>query len=355
MNSFIDHYHELFIHEDQSIRKALVQMDITGRGVLFVTSDDNTFVGTLSDGDLRRTIISKKKIDLVSVLEVCNTHPIVMKQNSDINAKIKSANTKGVKFLPVLNNNNKIVNVIDLNAEKSQVFERFPIFIMAGGFGTRLRPLTENCPKPMLKIGEKPHLENLLNNFRNQGFKKIYISVHYLSEVIKNYFGDGRAWGLDITYVEENTPLNTAGAISLLEESSSEPMIVMNGDILTDLDFSKPLVEHLIRGSSLTLTVCQHTYQVPFGVVTEKDNIVTGITEKPISKFNINAGIYVISRSSRDQLIKNENISMPELIKRLMDNNMKVTTYLLDSIWIDIGHLDDLKKANEILTNNDTP
>jgi NDP-sugar pyrophosphorylase family protein len=216
---------------------------------------------------------------------------------------------------------------------------------MAGGLGTRLRPLTENTPKPMLMVGGKPLLEQTLGVFADQGFWKISISVNYRREIVQDYFGDGTKFGVDIDYIEEDQAMGTAGALSLLKERPDAPFVVMNGDILVSLQFSDLLSFHNRLGAMGTMVVREYEHQIPYGVVRAENDLMTGIEEKPIERYFVNAGIYVLSPEALDHVNEGEPLDMPSLLTRLKEAQHKVGVYPLREYWRDIGQIDDLEAA----------
>lgn len=222
-----------------------------------------------------------------------------------------------------------------------------PIFIMAGGFGTRLRPLTDNCPKPMLKVGDKPILETVIKSFVRAGFSNFYISTHFLPEVIQNHFGDGKAFNANITYIHEEIPLGTGGALGLLPENLSEslPLIMINGDVLTNIDFQRLLAFHNSNNADATICVREYDYQIPYGVITGEGNKITSMVEKPVHHFFVNAGIYVVSPSIFKSVPKNHRIDMPTLLEQHMKNNRDILMFPVHEYWLDIGRMDDFKRA----------
>ena len=217
---------------------------------------------------------------------------------------------------------------------------------MAGGFGTRLKPLTDNCPKPMLPIGNKPILEIMIQHFIKQGFNNFYISTHYLPEIIKSHFGNGQDLGINIQYVYEKEPLGTGGALSLLpDDITNLPLIMVNGDILTNMNFENLLNFHNSHSSNVTMCVREFQYQIPYGTVESENNIVKHLSEKPINYFNINTGIYILNPNIYKDLEKNTSISMPELIEKAIYSKQKVMSYNLNEYWLDIGQMKDYHQA----------
>jgi NDP-sugar pyrophosphorylase family protein len=217
---------------------------------------------------------------------------------------------------------------------------------MAGGFGTRLRPLTDNCPKPMLKVGGKPMLEILIDSFIKSGFNNFYISTHYLPEQIRDYFDDGSSKGVNITYVHEESPLGTGGALGLLPENMAKlPLVLINGDILTKVDFGKLIEFHDNNKAESTMCVREYEYQVPFGVVEGEGNNVTSMIEKPIQRFFINAGIYILNSSVIDTVKPHNYLDMPTLLEQQIANSQTVVKFPIYEYWLDIGRMDDFNRA----------
>ena len=221
-----------------------------------------------------------------------------------------------------------------------------PVFIMAGGFGKRLRPLTNNCPKPMLKLDKRPMLEILLTRFVNLGFSNFYISTHYMPEVISDYFGDGSKWNVKIQYVYEKYPLGTGGALGLLPDDVGDlPIILINGDILTTVDFVKILDFHEKNTAEATLCVRKYEYQVPYGVVSGDGLNVKSMEEKPTHEFFVNAGIYVVNREVKNLCERGEHMDMPRVLEKLVTNAKEVLMFPVHEYWLDIGRPDDYRRA----------
>ena len=219
--------------------------------------------------------------------------------------------------------------------------------ILAGGKGTRLRPLTYAIPKPLLPIGRKPILEIIIERLREHGFTDIILTVEYKAELIEAYFRDGDSLDVNITYLHENKPSGTAGPLKLVEHLlDDQPFITMNGDLLTDLDFGEMYQAHLEKNLELTMATTTHTIKSPYGVIDMQDNKIVSIREKPDLTFLINAGIYVVSPSALDIISKGEFFDMPDLIQTLIDQGRKVETYYIDGKWQDIGTMESYEKAN---------
>jgi NDP-sugar pyrophosphorylase family protein len=218
---------------------------------------------------------------------------------------------------------------------------------MAGGFGTRLRPLTDNCPKPMLKVGDKPILEILVRSFIKAGFVNFYISTHFMPEQIHEYFGNGSGLGVNIVYVHEDSPLGTGGALGLLPDDLPKnlPLIMINGDVLTTVDFKRLLTFHNENQADATMCVREYDYQVPYGVINGEGNKITSMVEKPIQRFFVNAGIYIVSPKVIQSVPANHKIDMPTLLEQHMQKTDNILMFPIHEYWLDIGRMDDFKRA----------
>jgi len=221
------------------------------------------------------------------------------------------------------------------------------VVLMAGGLGSRLKPMTDECPKPLLKVGNKPILENILEDFKENGFTRFYISVNYMSDMVEEYFGDGSRWGVEIKYLYEDKKLGTAGAISLIKEKHSEPIFVMNGDLLTKVNFQQMLDFHIEHKADVTMGIREFDFQVPYGVVKRDDYRFVDIIEKPVQKLFINAGIYILNPELLEMMPGNSFYEMPNLLKYFKDQNKDIIVFPVREYWLDIGHIDDYKQANE--------
>jgi NDP-sugar pyrophosphorylase family protein len=218
--------------------------------------------------------------------------------------------------------------------------------IMAGGKGVRLHPQTLNCPKPLLRIAGKPILEHIIEHAKNQGFTNLVIAINYLGHMIEDYFGDGDKFGVKIQYLRENLPLGTAGALSLLDPKPDSSFIVTNGDVITDINYVELLNYHHQNSASATMAVRGYEWQNPFGVVQTQGLEIIGFEEKPITRSNINAGVYALEPSALSLLGKSEPCDMPMLLKRLQEKSKLVIAFPMHESWLDIGRLEDLDKLS---------
>ena len=335
---------------NSTIKEALKIIDSGAIRIALVVDSDNKLLGTLSDGDIRRGLL--KNLSLNDTIEdLYSKSPTIASVNDSNERIIQKAISKQVYQIPVVDDEGKLVDIVNLATLLNITKKRNRVILMAGGLGTRLRPLTQDIPKPLLKVGNKPILETIIKNFANFGFVNITISLNYKGEMIKGYFGDGSDFGVNIDYIEENMRLGTAGALSLIENKPNEAFFVMNADLLTDVNFSHLLDFHSFSNSDATMCVREYEYQVPYGVIEVEESNVTSIVEKPIQKFFVNAGIYVLSPKVFDYIPKNEFYDMPTLFNTFIEKEKKVISFPIHEYWLDIGRLEEYKKANEEYEN----
>lgn len=335
---------EILINQGASVADALKLIDAQKIKIAIVVDDEGHLVGSITDGDVRRGLL--KGFGPQDKLEaIMNRHPKSADSGQKREALAALMKEHGISVLP-LTRDAKVVDVVTLDdVSKAEVLQN-PVFIMAGGFGTRLRPLTDTCPKPMLPVGDKPILEIIINNFIRSGFRNFYISTHYLPEVIREYFGDGSRLGVSIQYVHEEQPLGTGGALGLLPEDIQKlPLIMMNGDILTNMDFAKLLSYHNAHDADATMCVKEYQYQIPYGVIETEDGTVIDMVEKPIQYFSVNTGIYVINAGIYKKVPRGFNVTMPDLLQSEIDGNRRVIAYHLNEYWLDIGQMKDYNQA----------
>ena len=248
--------------------------------------------------------------------------------------------------LPLVDREGRVVGLANLHELLNKHRYDNPVFLMAGGFGTRLRPLTNNCPKPMLKIGDKPILEQILLNFVEAGFHRFYISTHYMPEVIRDYFGDGEKWGVSIQYVHEDEPLGTGGALGLLpHDEIDQPMFIMNGDLLTSLNLHSFLEFHERQTGVATMCVREYEHQVPYGVITSEGTKIKSMVEKPVHRFFVNAGIYLLDPALVKSVVRGKRIDMPTLLEHEIEDGEVVNMFPIHEYWLDIGRMDDFNRA----------
>lgn len=337
-------WRNVVVSSEATLQEALKKLDESALRIVMVCNNEMTLQGVVTDGDIRRALLRGVGLD-ASVENVMNNNPTVVSSKTSRTDAIAIMQSKSILAIPVIDDN-RVVGLQTLQKLKSEKSYNNPIFIMAGGFGTRLRPLTDNTPKPMLKVGERPILETLLLNFIKSGFSNFYVSTHYLPHVIRDYFGDGSKWNVSITYVHEDEPLGTGGALGLLPDSTPElPLIMVNGDVLTSVDFERVLDFHMTNDALATMCVREYDYQIPYGVIVGDGERIVSMEEKPIQRFFVNAGIYVISPTVFKNVEKNRRVDMPTLLQGYLDNNHDVLMFPIHEYWLDIGRMDDFKRA----------
>ncbi len=335
----------IVISPTSSVRDALkVINQHINQKIAIVADEDMQLLGVVTDGDIRRALLANVSLD-DCVASVMNKNPITVPRSYN-NQQIKLLmEQKGIFVIPVVDSKT-VVGVVTYQLSKEKKFYDNPVFIMAGGFGTRLRPLTDSCPKPMLKVGGRPLLETLIINFTRAGFKNFYISTHYMPEVIMDYFGDGSALGVKIRYVREDIPLGTGGALGLLpDDLPALPLILINGDVLTDIDFQRLLDFHVDNMADATMCVREYEYQIPYGVITSDGQRIVSMEEKPTLSYFINAGIYMINPSIIKQVSPNQRIDMPSLLELEIKRDGKILMFPVHEYWLDIGRMDDYERA----------
>lgn len=331
---------------DSTIRDALEIINTQALRIALVVDEKDHLLGVITDGDIRRGLLKGEGID-ANVLGVMNPSPVTADSDTDRQELIRKMNQFDILSIPILEGK-KLIGLETLHsALTKKKVKRNPVFLMAGGFGTRLRPLTEACPKPMLKIGSKPILEILIRRFIDAGFCNFYISTHYMPELISEHFGDGSSLGVTITYIHEESPLGTGGALGLLPDNLSldQALIMMNGDVLTKVDFERLLDFHNEHKADATMCVREYDYQIPYGVVNGEGGKITSMVEKPIHRFFVNAGIYVLSPQVVNSVAHNQKIDMPTLLEQHRVERDNILMFPIHEYWLDIGRMDDFKRA----------
>ena len=316
--------------------------------IVIVLNAENVVVGTITDGDIRRALLNSITVNY-PVEKVMNKNFLFIRQENYSEQKARELFIKhSIKQLPILDNNKSLVSIIfsDDIKEETDTKENC-VVIMAGGMGKRLGKITNDCPKPMLLVNNKPIIEHIIDRLRSYGFSKYYVTVNYLKENIKSYLGNGSKKGIDIQYIEEEQFLGTAGSLSLLEFETNLPIIVLNGDVLSMVDFDELL--HYFEISKTFGTVCarEHSINIPYGVIQADKNDVTKILEKPDHSCYVNAGIYVFNPAFKNFLDKGVYCDMPTLINELVKKNCKINYFPIHEYWVDVGIPETLIKAND--------
>lgn len=327
-----------------TIRRALEIIDSSAAQIVLVTDPGRRLLGTVTDGDVRRAILRGVSLE-DEVRNVMHIEPVTADLDTDRGPILELMKTKGIHQVPLIDKAGRVagLQIID-DLLRNGSHEHWAV-LMAGGNGERLRPYTESCPKPLLKVGDRPVLETIILALKASGFRRFFLSVNYKAEMIEEYFGSGEAFGVEIDYLREQKPLGTAGALSLLPQRPPGPFLVMNGDLLTNVDFTRLLQFHKKTPTEATMCVREYCMEVPFGVVSTEDIRLAALEEKPTRKFFVNAGIYVLNPSTLDLIPRNEKYNITELFKSLVENNRSSSVYLIREYWLDIGRMDDYAAA----------
>lgn len=331
------------ISSDSNIYRAMELMDKETIGIALVVDEKQCLLGTVSDGDVCRAFL--KGIDYESkVVQIMNKDFRFLSKN-DRYLALKIMKNERINFLPVLNEQGQIISLLSIHELFQEKKENW-VLIMAGGMGTRLRPLTEKCPKPLLSVGGKPVIETIVEHLIEQGFSKFFISVKYKAEMIKEYFGDGSALSIQIKYLEEKSSLGTAGALGLIPDRPEKPLLMINGDILCKVNFVELLDFHDKNKAQVTMGIREYSVKLPYGVVSTNKDKLHAIEEKPVRKFYINAGIYVFEPAVIEQISLGSYLDIPDLLRYLQEEKKEIAAFPIRDYWIDIGNLEDYARAN---------
>ncbi|MFT8348036.1 nucleotidyltransferase family protein [Clostridium saccharoperbutylacetonicum] len=338
----------LLVHKNSTMIEAMRLIDLNSKGMLFVIENNKKLSGTITDGDIRRAILAGHQLN-EKISEIYNTNCIYSKDDISIDELKRHFIENKVKLLPIVDNNKVIINYFEIDdlIDYNRLEKENPVLIMAGGLGTRLRPFTDNVPKPMLKVGNKPILETIIEQFRECGFKNILISVNYKSDIIENYFRDGSDFGVNIKYIKETKRLGTAGAIKLASKYLSKAFFVINGDILTNLNYYNLLQYHMENNYKMTIGSRVYEMQIPYGVINVKEDCVTSLQEKPIINHLVNGGIYVLQPDVISNIPDDKYFDITELIDILISKKKRVGSCPITDYWMDIGKVEDYYRANE--------
>lgn len=338
-------FQEIKLSLTASIRDAMRCIDRGSLRICLLVNDQNQLLGTVTDGDIRRALLDDANMD-DTVSMVMNKKPVTATEGYSREERLQLMNQHDLTAIPIVDGKNKVVGLETLHQAMTPEKRDNPVFIMAGGFGTRLQPLTDHCPKPMLRVGDKPILEHLIRQFTDLGFHDFYISTHYLPEVIRDYFGNGEKLNVRIRYVHEEEPLGTGGALGLLPKDLPDlPLIMMNGDILTKLNYSHLLRHHINKKFDATMCVREDEHRVPFGVIETEDQLITNVVEKPTYRYKINTGIYVVSPEIIRSVSPGERVDLPTLLEKHRNEGKRIGTFTSYDYWLDIGQMKDYQKA----------
>ena len=343
---------DLCIAPESTIRQAIACIDRNETGIVLVTDKRRCLVGTISDGDVRRAMLANDSLDTpVSELlarKVNSPHPkpVTAHVGTDRDVLMRLMQERVVRQVPLLDDEGCVAGLITWDELLPKQVLPLQAVIMAGGFGTRLHPLTQDLPKPMLPVGDRPLMELIVEQLRHAGIRRVNVTTHYMSDKIIEHFGDGHDFGVELNYVTEEQPLGTAGALGLMQVPD-EPLLVINGDILTRMDFRAMLDYHRKYDADLTVGVRKYDLQIPYGVVECQGPRVRQVREKPMLRFFVNAGIYLLEPSVHRYIPNGQRFDMTDLIQRLIEEECSVVSFPIVEYWLDIGQLVDYEQAQK--------
>ena len=333
------------LSSDSKISQAILKLNELPIKIVLIVSNSGELEGTISDGDVRRGLLKGFDINS-SVLDIVHRNPIIVPPELGREQVKQLMLLNKIYQIPIVNEQHQIVGLHLWDEVISTPVRPNIMVIMAGGTGSRLRPYTEECPKSMLLIGEKPMLEHIIEKAKLEGFSHFVIAIHYLGHMIKDYFGNGEGLDVRIDYLNEASPLGTAGALSLLEPLPESPFIVTNGDVITDIRYGELLDFHINHSASATMAIRLHEWQHPYGVVEIQGVDLIGFKEKPVARSYINAGVYALNPEALNVLIKNEICDMPTLFKKLQMIKKRTVAYPMHESWLDVGRPEDYLAIN---------
>ena len=334
------------LSKNASIEEALKVIGDGAMQIALVVDKSDRLIGTLTDGDIRRGLL--KGLDLKSSIEsITFKTPTIAKESDTKEMILKLAISKKLNHIPIIDESGKVVGIQEISQLVMPNEKKNKVILMVGGLGERLGSLTKDTPKPMLKVGNKSILETIVENFKGYGYTNIVMCLNYKSEIIQDYFGDGSEFGVNIEYIVEEKRMGTAGALSLLKDNSKEPFFVMNGDLLTNVNFEKIHECYLLNNAQALMCVREYESQVPYGVINIENTKIVSVEEKPTQKFFVNAGIYMLNPEVLKYIPKNEFYNMTTLFEKLIDKDKNIISFPIDGYWLDIGRFEEYKKANE--------
>lgn len=328
-----------------SLREAVEAMDAGGLGIALVTDEAGRLLGTVTDGDMRRGLLHGARLE-EPVQRVMHAHPTTVKPGGPREELLHLMQQCHVEHLPIVDEAGVVVGLESLSQLLEQPQAKATVaVIVAGGLGTRLRPLTNETPKTLLKVGDRPLAEVLIEQLAGYGFRNLIAIVNHQADVIERHLGDGAALGVRMRYIREQTPLGTAGGLRLAAPHLTNPFIVVNGDVLTRVNFEHLVGFHERQGFDITLGVKDYDVQIPYGVVQLSDGLVCRLDEKPSQRFFVNGGIYVLNASVVELIPEGQAYDMTDLIQAALRHGRRVGGFPIHEYWLDIGRSDDYARA----------
>ena len=338
-------YQNILLTPTSTIKEALKIIDSGAMKLAIVIDEDEKLIGTLTDGDIRRGLLGDLTLN-DSIETIIYKTPTVCNIEDTKEKILEVAIAKKLYQIPIVDNDGKLIGIEEVDELLKAKYKSNKVVLMVGGLGTRLYPLTKNTPKPMLKVGNRPILETIILNFKKYGFTDIILGVSYKSEIIENYFGDGSNFGVSIKYIHEEKRMGTAGALSLIRDELNEPFFVMNGDLLTNINFEHMMDYHIQNSSTATMGVREYDFQIPYGVVHVDGINIKSIEEKPVHNFYVSGGVYVLNPDSLQYIPQNEYFDMPTLFENIIADGKKSVSFPIREYWLDIGRIEEFEKAN---------
>lgn len=338
-------WQQAVVKQEMTILDAIKIIDSSSRQIALVVDDQHVLRGTVTDGDIRRAIL--KGISLESNIQlIMNANPTTESVNYKKTQLLDIMKHKQLRQIPIVDKDFRIVDLVTIDELiQEEVYDNW-VVIMAGGLGSRLGGLTRDCPKPLLTVGGKPILETITESFKENGFRNFFFSVNYKADMIERHFGDGSNFNINIKYLREKERLGTAGALGLLPSKPDKPIIIMNGDLLTKVNFQQMLDYHVQHEAMATMCVRDYSYQVPYGVVHIENNKLKCIEEKPVQNFFVSAGVYILEPDALQYIPVDQYFDMPSLFETLLQHKQATNIFPIREYWIDIGQKDDFDRAN---------
>lgn len=344
MSSVEDIWRQALLPVKSTIQQAIRNLDQVAIKIVLVVNERGELEGTISDGDIRRGLL--KGLDLTSPIgSVIHRNALVVPPEMGRETVMRLMVANKIQQIPAVDEQHHVVGLHLWDEITTPTIRSNLMVIMAGGTGTRLRPYTENCPKPLLPVAGKPMLEHIIERAKLEGFSHFVLAIHYLGHMIEDHFGNGERLGVRIDYLREQSPLGTAGALGLLNPRPDAPFVVSNGDVITDIRYGELLDFHIRYDAAATMAVRVHEWQHPFGVVQTQGVEIVGFEEKPVARSHINAGVYALRPEALSVLSVNSHCDMPTLFERLQAKAMRTVAYPMHEPWLDVGRPDELAAA----------
>lgn len=344
MNSTEQFWHKAILPAHATIQQAISNLDQVAIKIVLVVNEAGELDGTISDGDIRRGLL--KGLDLNSpITSVIHRNALVVPPEMGREMVMQLMVANKIQQIPAVDEHHHVVGLHLWDEIATSPVRPNLMVIMAGGMGTRLRPHTENCPKPLLPVAGKPMLEHIIEHAKLEGFSHFVLAIHYLGHMIEEHFGNGERLGVQIDYLRERSPLGTAGALGLLNPRPDASFVVTNGDVITDIHYGELLDFHLRHNAAATMAVRVHEWQHPFGVVQTQGIEIVGFDEKPVARTHINAGVYALEPDALNALAADTRCDMPTLFERLQEQSKRTVAYPMHEPWLDVGRPDDLERA----------